>query len=190
VRKTPNGVFTNAEAAKTGLRRQQLAVLAKEGKVTRISRGVYTQCESSSLSQLEMIVLAKRGTDCIIALESALVLHGFTTATPHALWIAMRRGARKPATDFPIEIIRVSDPAYFDRIEEHDVNGVSVRVYSAAKTVADLFKFRNKTGLSLALEALHEGLRKQLFTVDELMAAAKIDRVNNLILPYVQGALG
>ena len=106
---------------------------------------------------------------------------------PHGLTLAMKRGARKPGVDFPLKVVRLSDKAMNFGVERSMVNGVEVKVFSPAKTVADMFKFRNKVGLDAALESLKEGLRLRKFTVDELMTSARVDRVEKVITAYVEG---
>ena len=102
----------------------------------------------------------------------------------------MRRGARTPKVDFPLKIVRVDDRSFDMGAEWREAQGVRTRVYSPAKTVADLFKFRNKIGLERALEALKDGFRRRLFTVDELLKCAKVDRVLRIIVPYIEGYFG
>lgn len=183
----PIGIFTVEEAGRVGLSRQKLAELVKTGVLERLSRGLYSRIGGADMANLEMVVLAKRGYDFVVALESALRFHGFTAVSPTRLWVALRRGARRPAVDLPLEVIRVGNGPFASGVERCDVGGVSVKVYSAAKTVADLFKFRNAVGLEVALDALREGWRKRLFSIDELMEYARIDRVVNVMMPYVEG---
>lgn len=186
----PYGIFTTQEAENSGVSRMQLASLVKAGRLERLARGVYSRPEFGDDPMVEAAILTKRCRDCVIALESALRVHNFTTAVPHSMWVALPRGVRRPSMDFPIEVVLIERGAYSDGIVERCIAGVQVRVYSPAKTVADLFKFRSRTGLDLAIEAMKEGIRLNLFTIDELMRHALIDRVGNVILPYLEGYLG
>ena len=114
-------------------------------------------------------------------------VHNFTTQLPHSLWIAIPHGARVPKLEFAtLSCIRLTQKPYDYGVEIHDLHGVKIKVYSAAKTVADCFKFRNKVGTDVALEALREGYRLKLFTVSELMDAAAICRITKIITPYVE----
>lgn len=185
----PSGIFTVEEAHKLGLSRVQLSELVKRGVVERLARGVYIKSGEAYSSMIEAVILVKRGVDFVVSLESALRFHDFTYATPHALWVAMKRGSRRPAVEFPIEIITL-DSTYDDGVEIRNMDGVAIKVYSAARTVADLFKFRNRVGMEIAIAALKEGLRKKLFSVDELIKYAKICRVQKIIAPYVEGYFG
>lgn len=185
----PKGIFTVEEAEKLGFSRMRLSELAKRGAIERLARGIYAKAGEAYSPMIEAVVFAKRGVDFVVSLESALRFHEFTYATPHALWVAIKRGSRRPASDSPIEYITL-DATYEVGVETHDVDGVKVKVYSAARTVADLFKFRNRVGLEIAIVALKEGLKKKLFTVDELIKYAKLCRVQKIIAPYIEGYFG
>jgi predicted transcriptional regulator of viral defense system len=131
--------------------------------------------------------VAKQVPEGVLCLLSALVFHGLTTQNPASVWIALGRGARNPALTSPsLKVVRLSGPSLTDGIEQHRVEGVPVRVYSAAKTVADCFKFRNKIGLDVAMEALKDCVRQKKARVDEIYHYAKISRVSKVILPYME----
>lgn len=170
--------------------RRVLSHLVAQGSVERLARGVYARAGATRSPHLEVETLAQKGVDFVITLESALQLHGFPNATPHAVWIAMKRGARRPKVDFPLEVVRVDERSLRHGVEERVLDGIPVRVHSAAKTVADLFKFRNRVGLEISIGALKDGLRERRFSVDELMRAADADRVRRIVMPYVEGYFG
>lgn len=182
----PRRMFSVAEASRLGISRRHLKALADSGQIERFSRGVYGPPGSCFSPLFEAEILAHRGTDFVVALESALRFHNITEAMPHELWVAMKTAARKPSVDFPIRVVRVGRRSFEDGIEVHRVGGANIRVYSAAKTIADLFKFRNVVGMELAVSALKQCLKANRFSVDELMRHARIDRVANVILPYVE----
>ena len=175
------------EAQKSGIPRWKLAQMVASGEIVRIARGVYADKDFVADGNFEIEVLARRGVEFVVALESALRVHDFTSAIPHELCIAMKRGARKPEVGFPLKVVRVDELALKYGAEPTTINGCEVKVYSAAKTVADLFKFRRQVGMEVALEALKNGLRRKLFTVDQLLEAAKVDRVQQVIMPYLEG---
>lgn len=183
----PKRMFSVAEAQRIGISRAQLKILADSGRVERFARGVYGPSEAAFSPFLEAEILALRGVEFVVALESALRFHNLTEAMPHEMWIAMRTATRKPAVEFPIRVVRVGQRSYEDGIEEHRFGGTTIRVYSMAKTVADLFKFRSYVGMELAVSALKQCLKGNRFSVDDLMRHARIDRVANVILPYVEG---
>jgi predicted transcriptional regulator of viral defense system len=125
--------------------------------------------------------------EAILCLLSALAFHEFTTQSPASVWIALGKGARKPAILSPsLRVVRLTEPSLSEGVEVHTVEGVPVRVYSAAKTVADCFKFRNKIGSDVALEALRESRRVKKVSMDDLWAAAKVCRVANVMRPYLE----
>ena len=184
------GVFSAKDALAKGMTRQELSRLVTQGSVERLARGIYALAKMPPSPFLEIEILSRKGIDFVVTLESALQVHGFPNATPHAVWIAMKRGARRPKVDFPLEVVRVDERSLRHGIEERVLDGVPVRVYSAAKTVADLFKFRNRVGLEISIGALKDGLREKRFSVDELMRAADADRVRRVVMPYVEGYFG
>jgi predicted transcriptional regulator of viral defense system len=131
--------------------------------------------------------VAKRVPGAVICLLSALAFHEITTQSPPAIWIALRKGARRPALTSPsLRIVRLSGPSLTEGTENHQVEGVPIRIYSAGKTVADCFKFRNKIGLDVAIEALKDCLRQKKANVNEIYRYAKICRVSNVIRPYLE----
>jgi predicted transcriptional regulator of viral defense system len=131
--------------------------------------------------------VAKRVPGAVTCLLSALAFHEITTQSPPAIWIALRKGARRPALTSPsLRIVRLSGPSLTEGTENHQVEGVPIRVYSAGKTVADCFKFRNKIGLDVAIEALKDCLRQKKANVNEIYRYAKICRVSNVIRPYLE----
>ena len=188
-RKNVKGAFTVAEAANCGVSRSVLADWAAVGTVERAGRGIYRFPGDVCNPLPEIEILVKRGTQFRVALQSALRLHDFTTALPSSVWIALPRGGRVPKVDFPLEVIFLSGSSWEHGSQIINIQGLAVPTFSPAKTVADLFKFRNKTGLDLAVESLRDGFRKKLFSVDELMAAAGVDRVARIVTPYLEAII-
>ncbi|WP_339670992.1 type IV toxin-antitoxin system AbiEi family antitoxin domain-containing protein [Dasania marina] len=173
-----------------GLPKDYLYQLAKKGVVERVSRGLYS-LPGGDISEWASFVEAQRrvpkGVFCLL---SALAFHKFTTQNPHELWIAIANKAWRPEIDYPpVRFIAMSGVALDNCIEAHVINGVDIRVYSAAKTVADCFKFRSRVGLDVAIEALKEGWRHKKFTMDELMHCAELCRVANVIQPYAESVV-
>ena len=125
-----------------------------------------------------------KGIGCLI---SALRFHGIGTQLPHEVWLALDRRAARPRVTYPpLHVVRVSGKSLSGGIEKHDVEGVTVRVYAPAKTVVDCFRYRNKVGLDVALEALREALRARKCTVDELWRCAKAGRIAKVMRPYLE----
>jgi predicted transcriptional regulator of viral defense system len=177
--------FSVAEAKEVGISAQMLAYYCKCGSIERLYRGVYAPMETDVNPYPELEQLIKKKSEFVVCLLSALQIHEFTTQLPHALWIAVPHGARLPKIDTGrLNAVRLTKEPYQYGIEEKELYGMNVRIYSAAKTVADCFKFRNKIGIDVALEALKEGVRQKLFTASELWRAAKVCRVSEIIRPY------
>ena len=123
----------------------------------------------------------------VICLLSALRFHDLTTQAPHEIWIAIDRKTRLPVNKaLPIRFVRFSGPALIEGVESHIIDGIPVAIYQPAKTVADCFKYRNKIGLDVALEALKDCLRNRRCQADTLWRFAKICRVSNVMRPYLE----
>lgn len=161
--------------------------LVERGVIEREGRGLYRLAGTEVSEQYSFIQAAKRVPKGVICLLSALRFHGLTTQKPFEVWLAVERGARRPTTDTPpLRVHFFSGTAFTAGIETHELEGVSVRVYSAAKTVADCFKYRNKIGIDVALEALRDTLRQRKATVDEIWQYAEVCRVSRVIYPYLE----
>lgn len=182
------GVLKTEEIEQLGISREYLRKLHKQGKVDRISRGFYVLPDYEVSAMQSIAEVAKQVSEGVICLLSALRLHGFTTQNPFEVWIAIERRAWKPQINASTKIryIRFSGDAFTEGIQTKNVDNIQVKVYSPAKTVADCFKYRNKIGLDVALEALREGWREKRFTMDELWKYAKICRVSNVMRSYLE----
>ena len=181
------GVLRPRDLQKHGIPRQYLHILEQTGKVRRSGRGLYVLEGKNATENHTIAEACKRVPHGVICLVSALRLHDLTTQLPHEVWMAIERKARKPNVEYPpIRIVRFSGSALTNGIEKRKIDGVPVRVYGPAKTVADCFKYRNKIGLDVALEALRDCRRNKKATMDQLWAAAKICRVANVMQPYME----
>jgi predicted transcriptional regulator of viral defense system len=184
------GVLRSHELESHGISRVYLKRLVDSGQLERIGRGLYTLAGADLGEKRGLAQASKRVPHGVICLLSALRLHGLTTQNPFEVWIAVDQKARRPAVSYPpLRIIHLSGKAFTSGIEEHSVEGINVRVYCAAKTVADCFKFRNKIGTDVALEALRDYRRKYRSGMDELWRYAKVVRVTRVMEPYLE-ALG
>jgi predicted transcriptional regulator of viral defense system len=161
--------------------------LYRLGLVDRVARGLYAWPDaevSEHHSLAEAARLVPRGVVCLL---SALRFHGLTTQSPHEVWLTLPSKAWAPKVKYPrLRIIRASGPALTAMVEGHPVEGIAVKIYSPAKTVADCFKHRSKVGLDVALEALRDAFRGRKTTMDELWAAARICRMENVMRPYLE----
>ena len=141
-----HGIVRPRDIEAIGFPREYLIRLRRQGKLNRSGRGIYTVTDAKITERHSYAEVAKTCAGSCICLLSALAFHEITTQSPPSVWIALRKGARKPALASPsLRIVRLSGPSLTEGIENHQVEGVPVRVYSAAKTVADCFKFRNKS---------------------------------------------
>lgn len=182
-----HGLVRPRDIEALGIPREYLLRLHRQGKLDRAGRGLYTLPDATITERHSYAEVAKRVPDAVLCLLSALAFHEITTQNPASVWIALGQGARKPVLASPsLRVIRLSGPSLTEGVEDHRVEGVPVRVYSAAKTVADCFKFRNKIGLDVALEALKDSLRQKKATISEIYHFAKICRVSNVIRPYME----
>jgi predicted transcriptional regulator of viral defense system len=179
------GVLRPRDLDQYELPRAALQRLHRAGHVERVGHGLYRLANSTANEQMTMTEVCKRVPHGVVCLLSALRYYDLTTQAPFEIWLAIDVKARKPQTDLPIRIVRFSGQAFSEGVENNKVGGVTIKVYSPAKTVADCFKYRNKIGLDVALEALRECLKAHRCTMDELWHYAKICRVSNVIRPYL-----
>jgi len=182
-----HGIVRPRDIEAIGLPREYLLRLHRQGKVVRSGRGLYSLPDAAITERHSYAEVARRVPGSVFCLLSALAFHEITTQSPASIWIALPNGARRPTISTPsLRVVRLSGPSLTDGIENHNVEGVPIRVYSVAKTVADCFKFRNKVGLDVAIEALKDALREKKATVNEIYRCAKVCRVGNVIRPYME----
>ena len=181
------GVVRPRDLAAHGIRRDRLAPLVRRGLIDRVGRGLYMLANADVTEHHSLAEASKRVPNGVVCLLSALSYHEIGTQNPFQVWMAVSRTARAPRADADaIRILRFSGPALEYGVEEHEIEGVPVRIYSPAKTVADCFKYRNKTGLDVALEALRECRRQRKATMDDLWRAAQVCRVSRVMRPYLE----
>ncbi len=184
------GIIQAEDVEALGISRNYLYAMHHKGLLQKTSLGLYSLPDSEIDENANLVEVAKRVPNAVIGLLSALSYYGITTQVPHEIWIIVPRGTWKPKIDYPpLLLTYVSGPAYFYGVQEHVLNGVTVKIYSPAKTVADCFKFRNKVGLDVAIESLREVWRTKKATMNELIEAAKINRVLNIMRPYLEATV-
>jgi predicted transcriptional regulator of viral defense system len=180
-------ICRSRDAVKRGFARTEIAELLKSGKIERLARGIYHVSGAPILPNQSYVELAIRCPNAVICLLSALQFHNITTQLPHEIWCAIEGTTRAPNMTYPrLRIVRFVGAAYSQGIEEHVIAGTTIKVYSVAKTVADLFRFRNKTGLDIAMEALREAIRGKKATLDDIRKMAKLRGVYNMMRPYIE----
>ncbi len=170
-----------------GAPRIVLSRLTTAGRLLKVGRGMYALDETQALEQDGILAVARRVPQAIFCLSTALQFHELTTQLPREVWFAMPRGSHMPRIDYPpIKMVQMSGDVYASGVETYVLEGVTVRVFSVAKTVADCFKHRSKVGLDVALEALKDARTKNKVTVDELWQQAKVCRVAAILRPYLE----
>ena len=161
--------------------------LFRRGLVDRVGRGVYAWPEAEVTEHHSLAEAALKAPAGVVCLLSALRFHGLTSQSPHEVWLALPPKAWAPKVDTPrLRLVRFSGAALSELVDEHSVEGVTVRVYRPAKTVADCFKYRNKVGIDVAVEALRDCFRGRRATMDELWEAARVCRMANVMRPYLE----
>lgn len=181
------GILRPRDLDAYGIRRQHLMRLYKQGLIQKTGRGLYTLKDANISEHHSLAEACKKIPNGIICLLSALHFHDIATELPSEVWISIDNKSRQPKADRPtLRVVRFSGKSLNAGVEEHTIEGVKVRIYNPAKTVADCFKFRNKIGLDVALEALRDCWAKKLCTMDELWKYAQICRVSNVIRPYLE----
>lgn len=188
--KKHGGILRTAQALRAGIHPGTLYAMRDTGALEVVSRGVYRLADSSPLGNPDMVTVATRVPGGVICLISALAFHELTTQIPHEVHVALPRGAEEPRLDHPpIKTYRFTDEAFTEGVETHELDGVSVRIYSPEKTLADCFKFRNKIGLDTAVEAARFYRERRSVKVDDIMRYAGICRVKKIIRPYLEALL-
>ena len=185
-----NGMIRTRDALSDGIHPSILYRLRDSGVLERVSRGVYRLANEQPISNLDIVTVAARIPRAVICLISALSFHNITTQIPHAVSIALERGSEPPRIEHPpIDLHYFSRESLTAGIETHIIDGVTVRIYSPEKTLADCFKFRNRLGMNIVLEALRFYKEQSPFDVGKMMKYARICRVETIMKPYIEAML-
>lgn len=180
------GLARPKELEARGITRAHLARLVRRGLVLRRGRGIYVAADHEPTARHTLAHVGKLVPQGVFCLLTALRFHELTTQSPAEAWIALPEKARRPSLEYPrLRVARFSGPALTEGVEQHRVEGVAVRVYSPAKTVADCFKYRNKVGIDVAVEALRDFSRRHRGGADDLARFARICRVSRVVQPYL-----
>lgn len=185
-----HGMLTARAAAAQGIHGQVLSRLVREGVIERVSRGRYRLTDAPQSEWHGLALVAGAAPHGVVCLLSALDFHGIGTEMPSQVWLALPRSVRKPSLEWPpVRVFRFGGASMTEGVETHTVDGVTVRVFSPAKTVADLFKYRSKVGMDVCLEALREVRKGRLATTDDLLRFAQVCRVDRIMRPYLEAVL-
>ena len=187
---THGGVLRTRQALALGIAPRTLYSMREMGMITRLDRGIYYLPMPDPLGYPDLINVFMRVPKAIICLISALHFYGLTSHIPHRVSVALPQSAVKPKIEFPpLDIIWLSEKVYSAGIVEQQVDGFTIKMYSKEKTIADCFKFRNKIGITVAVEALKEYLAQRERSIDLLLSYARLDRVEKLISPYLEALI-
>lgn len=185
------GVLRAADAKAAGYHSQHITRLVADRVLERIAPGCYLHADRAVTEHHGLVTVAAAAPGGVVCLLSALSFHGIGTQLPGDVWLAIERGTRVPIVEWPpVTLMRFSGAAFSEGIDSHRIAGVNVRVYSVAKTLADVFRFRNRVGLDVALEALRDAWRQKRFTVSALERAARACRVERVMRPYIEAIMG
>jgi predicted transcriptional regulator of viral defense system len=181
------GQLRMSEAIKRGISRYMLYKLRDKGVIEQISRGVYRLKALPPINNPDLVTVSLRFPNSVVCLISALAFHGITTQIPHSVSVAVHRDSRRPALNYPpVQPYKFSNNSYTAGIEILQIDGVPVKIYNMEKTLADCFKFRNKIGMDIVLEALKLYRTRKKFNPGNLIKYAKICRIESVMTPYLE----
>jgi len=184
------GILRMSEAIRAGIHRRILYAMRDTGIVQVLSRGLYRLAELPPLGNPDLVTVTRRAPGGVICLVSALAYHELTTQIPHEVYLALPRGAEPPRIDHPpTRVFWFQGAAFSEGVGRYPVDGVSVPIYSPEKTLADCFKYRNKIGLDVAVEALRLYRERKSVRADELLRFARVCRVEQVMRPYLEALL-
>ncbi len=180
-------VLRSKDLEHRGLARSRIREAMDTGELERIGRGLYARRGAEQSEHHSLVHVANRVPHAVICLLSALRFHELTSQNPHEVWIAIGSKDRKPTLEYPLlKVFRYGEKRFEIGLENHQAEGTRLRVYSIARTVVDLFRYRNKVGLDVALEALREGWQSRKFTLAEINHIAGICRMGRVMRPYIE----
>ena len=184
------GILKTKEAIRVGIHPRTLYEMLNAGVLERLNRGLYRLADLPPLGNPDLVSVSLKVPHGVICLISALHYHDITTQIPHEIYLALGRGTEPPRLDHPpIRIFWFTGRAFAEGVEMHKIDGIPIHIYSPEKTVVDCFKYRNKIGLDVAIEALRECWRNRRCTMDQLWYYAKICRVTNVMRPYLEAVI-
>jgi predicted transcriptional regulator of viral defense system len=184
------GVLRVKDLMSRNMHPEYIRRLCQEGSLERVGRGLYRLRHGNVTEHATLATVSKRFPNGVVCLLTALRFHGIGTQNPREVWMALRRRSATPRSgDLPVRFMRFSDASFGAGVEEHRLEHVPVRITNPAKTLADCFKYRNKVGLDVALEALRDALRQRKCKPGDIWRYAKVCRVTNVIRPYLEATL-
>ncbi len=181
------GVLRPRDLDEYGIPRVYLRRLHDRQLLQRVGRGLYVLADAKATEHHTLAEACKRVPHGVVCLLSSLRFYEITTQAPFEIWMAIDEKAWLPKVEYPtMKFVRFSGSALNKGIEEHEVEGVTIKVYNPAKTTVDCFKYRNKIGIDVAIEALRDCRQQRKCTVDQLWHYANICRVTKIMKPYLE----
>lgn len=181
------GTLRMSEALRLGINRKALYAMRDAGVLERVTRGVYRLGSLDPLAHPDLVTVAARVQQGVVCLLSALSFHELTTQVPHTIDVALERGTTKPRLDYPpTRFFWFSGPAFHEGIETHELDDAHVRIYDPEKTLADCFRYRNKIGMDVVLEAMRLWRERRRKKLDVLLDYARMRHVERVMRPYLE----
>lgn len=181
------GIARLAELRVAGVTAATMSRMERDGEVLRLARGLYQLPDAPLDVNHSLAEAAKRSPKGVVCLVSALAFHGLTDQLPKQVWLAIGRKDWAPKPDSTsTRIVRFTEGLLNESVETHIIEGVPVKIFGIAKTIADCFRYRNKIGLSVAIEGLQEALRQRKATAGEIARQAERGGVATVIRPYLE----
>lgn len=185
-----SGILRASKAIELGVPKHILYEMVKTGELLREAQGIYRLSESEPPGNPDLVQISLRVPRAVICLISALYFHELTTQIPHQVYFALPRDVKTPKVQYPpIKAFHFSKASYTAGVEEHTLDGVRVKIYSKEKTIADCFKFREKVGVNIALEALRDYMKQPRPNLQLVMKYAKVNRVEKVMKPYLESLI-
>jgi predicted transcriptional regulator of viral defense system len=185
-----HGVMRTSDVLAAGVHRRTLYWMRDAGRLEPLSRGIYHLTSHDLPAKPDVAAVMRRAPKAVLCLVSALDVHEIGTQIPAEVQIALPRDVRPPRIHHPrVRVFHMSPQSLAAGVEERTAEGATLRVFNVAKTVADCFKYRSSVGVDVALEALQEVIRERRATPGEIMEFARVDRVQNVIRPYLEALL-
>lgn len=180
------GVLRPKDLVPHGIQAEYLRRLCDKGLIKKVGRGSYVLADTTLSSNLSLAIVGRAVPNGVICLRSALAFHGLATPNAAEVFVAIERRAARPRVDYPeVKVARLGGPAFTEGVDTHLVENVKVKVYALEKTLADLFKFRNKIGPHIAVDALRSAMAERALNMKKLWHYAKLCRVERVMKPYV-----
>lgn len=188
--RSAGGILRTRQALAAGIHPRTLYAMRDTGLLDRLGRGLYRLADMPPLRDPDLAAVAAGVPHGVVCLISALSFHNLTTHVPHEVYVALKRGVEPPRLEHPpLRLFWFTGAAFTEGIERHAIDGLTLQVYSEAKTVADCFRYRNKLGLDMALEALRRYRERRSFAVEEILHFARVCRVETVLRPYLEALL-